>query len=68
MDLPLGFGMALSQNVTAMENFATLNPEQKQSIINNTRQIKSKNEMQNFVSNLSTPADFDIYNYDDSLK
>ena len=53
MDLPLGFGMALAQNVPAMECFAEL-PEQKQEeIIRSTHEIQSKQEMHDFVQNLT---------------
>ena len=52
-DLPLGFGMALAQNETAMKQFESLNENQKLSVINKTRKINSKHEMQSFVNCLS---------------
>ncbi len=53
IDLPLGFGMALAQNETAMKQFEALNENQKLSVINKTRKINSKHEMQSFVHCLS---------------
>ncbi|MFR8974970.1 MAG: hypothetical protein ACLVG9_03160, partial [Eubacteriales bacterium] len=52
-DLPLGFGMALAQNEQAMTYFANLTEEQKQSVITATHNIQSKQEMHNYVQNLT---------------
>lgn len=52
-DLPMGFGMALVQDVTAMENFASLSPDAQRAIVEQTHGIRSKSEMQAFVRNLS---------------
>lgn len=52
-DLPIGFGIALAQNETAMKQFESLSSTQKEAIINKTRKINSKNEMQLFVNYLS---------------
>lgn len=52
-EIPLGFGMALAQNPDAMKVFSNL-PESKQSeILNKAHTVKSKNEMQSLVNNLS---------------
>ncbi len=52
-DLPIGFGIALAQNETAMKQFESLSSTQKKAVINKTRKINSKNEMQLFVNYLS---------------
>ena len=52
-DLPIGFGIALAQNETAMKQFESLSSTQKEAVINKTRKINSKNEMQLFVNYLS---------------
>ena len=52
-DLPMGLGMALAQDVTAMERFASLSPDEQRRIIDQTHAIRSKSEMQSFVSQLS---------------
>jgi hypothetical protein len=44
--VPLGFGMALAQNTNAMEHFARLPKEKQKAIINQTKSINSKSEMQ----------------------
>ncbi len=52
-DLPMGLGMALAQNVTAMQYFSNISPEEQRKIIDHTHAIKSKSEMQAYVSGLS---------------
>ena len=59
-DLPLGFGMALSQNLTAMEHFSSLSPAQQRDRIEQPHRITSRAEMKAFVSRLGgdiTPQD-----------
>lgn len=51
-DIPLGLGMALAKDVTAMNYFASLPQNQKDEIIAHTHQIKSKREMQAYVDSL----------------
>lgn len=53
-DVPLGFGMALSKNVDAMEAFAKLSETERQSVINKARSVQSKQEMQQFVNSLTS--------------
>lgn len=48
-DVPLGFGMALAQNLDAMQHFGKMTKQQQQNIIGKTKGIKSKNEMKSFV-------------------
>lgn len=52
-DLPMGLGMALAQNVNAMEHFVRLSPDEQRQIIDQTHTIQSKDEMQSFVQSLS---------------
>ena len=51
-DIPMGLGMALAQNIEAMNFFASLTPAQKQAVINYTHTISSKEEMQAYVDSL----------------
>lgn len=53
INLPLGFGMALAQNETAMQKFEVLSEAEKQNVIQKTHQITSKQEMRAFVSSLT---------------
>ncbi len=52
-EMPIGFSMALALNPEAMEKFATLTEAQKQQIIDGTHSIKSKQEMHQYVNDLT---------------
>lgn len=51
-DIPLGLGMALAQNIDALNRFVALSSEQRQSVIGHTHQIQSKQEMVAFVQQI----------------
>ena len=51
-DMPIGLGMALAQNLSAMERFAALPREEQRRIIAGTRGIGSREEMQAYVGSL----------------
>lgn len=51
-DVPMGLGMALAQNIDAMNYFSALSEQDRQGIIDRTHAIESKEEMQAFVNSL----------------
>lgn len=51
-DLPLGMGMALAQNEPAMERFAALPMAEQRAVIDGARQVRSKQEMRQYVENI----------------
>ena len=51
-DLPIGFGITLALNETAMKNFESLPEEEKKSVILKAHSVQSKSEMQSLVDNL----------------
>lgn len=51
-EIPMGFGMALAENMPAMEYFSSLSHEKQQAVIAHTHQIRSKREMQAYVRSL----------------
>jgi hypothetical protein len=51
-EMPLALGLALSQNLDAMNRFSALSREEQQGIIRNTENIKSKKEMRAYVQSL----------------
>lgn len=53
LELPLGFGIALSKNIDAMQYFSSLSLQHQKEIIDQTHDISSKDEMQRFVDNLT---------------
>lgn len=52
-EIPMGLGMELASNPYSMANFAAMTDEQKQAVINRAQNVKSKEEMEAFVSMLS---------------
>ena len=52
-EMPVGFAMALSMNSDAMQKFSTLDETEKQHIIAGTHNIKSKEEMHQYVNSLA---------------
>ena len=51
-EMPVGFSLALAQNPDAMQKFAMLSEEKKKEIIDGTHQVKSKQEMHEYVNKL----------------
>ncbi len=51
-ELPVGFGIALSQNVYAMEYFASLPKNKQRDILEQAQHVSSSYEMHNFVNSL----------------
>ncbi len=52
IDMPLALGIALSQNLPAMQYFSSLPAAQQQQIVARTRNLNSKAEMRTFVASL----------------
>lgn len=52
--MPQGFGMALSRNSKAMENFSLLNENEKKKLIELSRSVRSKQEMNRLVNKLES--------------
>lgn len=52
-DVPLGFGMALAQDRKALEGFARLTPEGRQSVIDGAARVSSREEMREYVHRLA---------------
>ena len=52
LELPLGFGMALTQNEQAMQVFESMTDAQKRAVIEKTHTVSSRREMQQLVSGL----------------
>lgn len=52
-DVPLGLGMALAQNMSAMEHFAMLDEKQRKIIIENAGNVRSRKEMRDYVQRIA---------------
>ena len=52
--VPLGFGMALAMDYTAMEAYAALTEEQKQKVLDRARNARSEEEMRQIIAGVTT--------------
>ena len=53
LEMPLGFGTALSQNPEALQKFALLGDAAKEEIIKNAHFVGSKEEMREYIEKIA---------------
>ncbi len=51
--VPIGFGMALAMNHSAMETYAAMTEDQKQAILNKAHNARSEKEMHQIVASIA---------------
>lgn len=51
--VPIGFGMALAMNPTAMNAYSAMTEEQKQAVLNKAHNARSEREMHQIVNSLA---------------
>lgn len=51
-DMPEGLGFSMAMNVNAMKNFSKMTEEERKRFMEESRQVKSKSEMNQLVSRL----------------
>lgn len=51
--VPIGFGLALSANTAAMNRYAQLTEQQKQTILDKAHHVRSEKEMYSLVASLA---------------
>lgn len=51
-ELPIGFTMELAQHSDILSRFAGLSDSEQNTIVNGAREIKSRDEMRNYVENM----------------
>lgn len=51
-ELPIGFTMELAQHSDVLNRFAGLSEAEQNTIVNGAREIKSRDEMRNYVENM----------------
>mgnify|MGYP003474894531 CR=1 FL=1 len=51
-DLPIGFGLSLAANTKSMEGFSNMTDEEKTAVVEKSRQMQSRAEMEQFVNSL----------------
>jgi hypothetical protein len=50
--LPVGFSMALAMNTKAMERFSAMSEQEQQTVLERSRHVDSRREMQQLVASL----------------
>ena len=55
-DVPIGFGMALAQNETAVNAYAMMTREEKNAILAKAHAARSQEEMQKIVASIAADA------------
>lgn len=58
IQMPMGLGMALSQNLPAIDKFSKMDISQKQAVIDHTHKVNSKNEMHELVRDIAEGKSF----------
>lgn len=51
-ELPIGFTMELAQHSDTLNRFAQLSKAEQESIVNGAREVKTRNEMRNYVETM----------------
>lgn len=51
-ELPIGFTMELAQHSDVLNHFSHLSKSEQESVINGAKNIKTRNEMRNYVESL----------------
>lgn len=51
--VPIGFGMALAMNHSAMEAYAAMTEQQKQAVLNKAHNARSEKEMLDIVAGIA---------------
>lgn len=52
--VPIGFGMALAMNATAMDAYSAMTEEQRQQILHKAHNARSRKEMQDIVDRIAS--------------
>ena len=52
--VPIGFGMALAMNPTAMNTYSAMTEEQKQAVLDRAQNARSEAEMHSIVQSLAS--------------
>ncbi|MDD3260699.1 MAG: hypothetical protein PHU79_02125 [Oscillospiraceae bacterium] len=56
-ELPMGFGMALFENDKAAQHFSNMTAVERQAVLQQVREVGSKNEMRALVQRIGDDAD-----------
>lgn len=52
-EIPIGFSMALAKDTNAMNAFSSMSKEQRTQVVDQSRNIQSKEDMEQFVNSFT---------------
>ncbi len=52
-DMPIGFGLSLAANMKSMEAFSNMSDVEKTAIVEKSRQMQTRADMERFVNSLA---------------
>lgn len=52
-DMPIGFGLSLAANAKSMEAFSNMSDAEKEAVVEKSRHMHSRTDMEKLVSSLS---------------
>lgn len=52
-ELPIGFGLSLAMNEVAMEKFSGMNEQKKTTVVNRSKEMSSRREMERLVGEVA---------------
>lgn len=53
-EIPIGFSMALAKDTNAMNAFSSMSEDRRKQVIEDSRSIQSKQEMEQFVNSITS--------------
>lgn len=53
-DMPIGFTLSMVSDIKAMNAFSSMNEEQRKSVLEEARNVKTKEEMNQLIEKLGT--------------
>lgn len=66
--IPVGFGMSLAMNESAMNGYAAMTEAEKEDVILRAKDAKSKKEMDEIISSLAGSDDEEVKKLKDEMK
>lgn len=60
-DMPIGFGLSLAANAKSMEAFAKMPDAEKEAVVEKSRQMHTRHDMENYVNSLAETKEEHFY-------
>ena len=60
-DMPIGFGLSLAANAKSMEAFAKMTDAEKEAVVEKSRHMHTRHDMENYVNSLAETKEEHFY-------